>query len=386
MTNYPTVGTTIIAVFCFQILILCVLLLLKKEHKVRNRLLALVLFFAMLKAANFSLSYVLYLSGWDELYRYFNLKLLFGIGPAIYFYTYSLLRPAFVWQRKYLIHFMPVGLEFLYHRSYWFEEGVIGILQVPSNTYEYLYVGIQYLGLASQCIYALLALGLAWRYYRKIDFRLSEPERKQVRRLISSVAFLISFFGLWYLMRGADVFLFRGAYRMYYYFPMFTLLSAQMVWLGFKAYHWKPLRDSEVIKVELGHSIAEVTKEPDAYDAIMQQLEHLLQEQRLFLDPELSLKSFSQSANLPQRTVSKAINAGTGHNFQTFINRYRIEEFQGRVRQPDAVQLTLLAHAFASGFASKSTFNAVFKKYTGLTPRQYVKQLEEKGSAKGPKT
>lgn len=386
MTNYPTVGTTIIAVFCFQILILCVLLLRKKEYKVRNRLLVLVLFFAMLKAANFSLTYTLYLVGWEKLYPYFNLKLLFGIGPAIYFFTQSLLKQNFIWQQKYFLHFLPVSLEFLYHRSNWFEKGVIGILQEPSNTYEYLYIGVQYLGLASQCIYALLALALAWHYYRGVDFAIHGPARKQFRRLISSVAFLIIFFGLWYLLRGTDVFFFRGAYRSYYYFPMFTLLSAQMVWLGFRAYHWKPVNMAEVKNLEVEDSILEVEKDPKEYDEVIQQLERLMQQQQLYLSPELNLKVFSQYADLPQRTVSKAINESRGCNFQTFVNKYRIEEFKSRIRKPNAVQLTLLAHAYASGFASKSTFNVVFKKTTGMTPRAYMKLIQESTSVKGPET
>lgn len=198
--------------------------------------------------------------------------------------------------------------------------------------------------------------------------------------------YLILFFGLWYLIRGVDVFFFRGAYRSYYYFPMFTLLSANMVWLGFKAYNFSPPKEAG-LEEKIGIKQKRDAKvDQQEYVPVIQHLEDLMRDQRLFLNPDLSLKHLAQIAELPQRSVSKAINEGKGCNFQTFVNRYRIQEFKRRMGEPEAERLTFLAHAFASGFASKSTFNSVFKNATGLTPRQYMKYHQNKTETKGPET
>lgn len=369
-----------------QIVILCVLLFRKTEEGVSNRLLALVLFFAMLNAANFCLSYVLYLSGWGESYRYFNLKLLFGLGPAIYLCFQSLLKLTFVWKPWFYVHFLPVSLEFIYHRSVWFEKGVIGILQRPSNSYEYLYLIIQYLGVSSLFVYAMVTIRILWNHHRlrPTDFLASglKPDQKLVR----SVLYLILFFGLWYFIRGIDVYFFRGAYRSYYYFPMFTLLSAKMVWLGFMAYNLSPPKESGMQTLIGEKKQAPVKVGAQEYVAVIQRIEDLMDKKKLFLNPDLNLKLLAETAKLPPRTVSKAINAGKGCNIQAFVNHYRIAEFQRRITAPEAGQLTLLAHAFASGFASKSTFNSVFKNAIGITPRQYVQTYQDNVSEKGPET
>ena len=37
--------------------------------------------------------------------------------------------------------------------------------------------------------------------------------------------------------------------------------------------------------------------------------------------------------------------------------------------------ITLIGLAYESGFNSKTVFNTYFKKETGITPRQYLKQM-----------
>lgn len=53
------------------------------------------------------------------------------------------------------------------------------------------------------------------------------------------------------------------------------------------------------------------------------------------------------------------------------MNGYRVREVQRRIQAGDAERLTMLAIALDAGFASKSTFNLVFKKHTGRTPSDF---------------
>ncbi|MDZ7608951.1 MAG: helix-turn-helix domain-containing protein [Cyclobacteriaceae bacterium] len=63
-------------------------------------------------------------------------------------------------------------------------------------------------------------------------------------------------------------------------------------------------------------------------------------------------------------------------NFYDFINKYRVDEFIGKLNNPANEFYTLLALAHESGFNSKATFNSVFKKNTGLTPSAFYKQMK----------
>jgi AraC-like DNA-binding protein len=58
-------------------------------------------------------------------------------------------------------------------------------------------------------------------------------------------------------------------------------------------------------------------------------------------------------------------------SFYDLINRYRVAKAQELLRSPTAAHLNLLGVAMESGFKSKSVFNEVFKKNTGLTPSQF---------------
>jgi AraC-like DNA-binding protein len=58
-------------------------------------------------------------------------------------------------------------------------------------------------------------------------------------------------------------------------------------------------------------------------------------------------------------------------SFSDYINQQRIEKVKKLLKSEDQKKYTLLAIAENAGFSSKSSFNAVFKKMTGLTPTQY---------------
>ena len=71
------------------------------------------------------------------------------------------------------------------------------------------------------------------------------------------------------------------------------------------------------------------------------------------------------------------LNDQVGKNFNEFVNDYRIKTFQEKVLDPTNKHLTILGIAYESGFNSKSVFNDFFKKSTGMTPKQWVKQHQK---------
>jgi AraC-like DNA-binding protein len=98
---------------------------------------------------------------------------------------------------------------------------------------------------------------------------------------------------------------------------------------------------------------------------------------RPFLDPDLSLSSLSKAMNLSRTQLSQLINEGVGENFYDFINKYRIEEVKRLMADPKVKHYNLLGVALEAGFKSKSTFNLTFKRFTGLTPTEYRKNITQ---------
>jgi len=92
-------------------------------------------------------------------------------------------------------------------------------------------------------------------------------------------------------------------------------------------------------------------------------------------DPELTLASLAELLNSTPHKISELLNAELGQTFYDFVNGYRVEEVRLRLAEPKAKHLSVLTLAMDAGFASKSTFNDVFKKRTGQTPSTYRKAL-----------
>ncbi|BDB57563.1 helix-turn-helix domain-containing protein [Flavobacterium ammonificans] len=100
---------------------------------------------------------------------------------------------------------------------------------------------------------------------------------------------------------------------------------------------------------------------------------------KLFLNGKLSIQDVSEKLNIPKQYISEVLNEHMNTNFQDFINEYRVEEFINRIKNDQNNQFTLLGIATEVGFNSKSSFNSIFKKFKGLTPTQFRKNLEQNG-------
>ena len=144
---------------------------------------------------------------------------------------------------------------------------------------------------------------------------------------------------------------------------------------------YKEIEDSVFQALDLQGIVLE-TKSPVASSPLdNSQIEHyseaielLMNEKKLYIDPELSLKQLAAHVGLHANKLSWLLNNHFGNNFNDFINRFRIMEFQKMAIDPANKNLTLLGLAYDSGFNSKTVFNTFFKKETGMTPKQWVKQ------------
>ncbi|MFA6165495.1 MAG: helix-turn-helix domain-containing protein [Gemmatimonadaceae bacterium] len=88
-------------------------------------------------------------------------------------------------------------------------------------------------------------------------------------------------------------------------------------------------------------------------------------------DCELTLPDLAARLDTTTHKLSEVLNARIGQTFYDFVNAYRVHEVQRRIRAGEARALKMLALAMDAGFASKSTFNDVFKKHTNQTPSRY---------------
>lgn len=125
------------------------------------------------------------------------------------------------------------------------------------------------------------------------------------------------------------------------------------------------------IKVKYQKSSLKKDQAQEYYEKLVNHMEV----KKPFLESKITLPQLSNRLQLNPNYVSQVINDKLNQNFFEFINKYRVDEFKKRLKTKTAFNYTLLAHGRESGFSSKSSFNEVFKKFTGQTPSQYYKEL-----------
>jgi AraC-like DNA-binding protein len=114
-------------------------------------------------------------------------------------------------------------------------------------------------------------------------------------------------------------------------------------------------------------------------EAIAIKLSTMMQEKKSYTDPELTLEKLSALLKTPRHHLSEVLNQYLHQTFYQYINDYRIREVLNLLDRCRQQQVTpnILSLAYDAGFNSKSSFNQYFKKTTGHTPTEYLKQPEK---------
>jgi AraC-like DNA-binding protein len=101
-------------------------------------------------------------------------------------------------------------------------------------------------------------------------------------------------------------------------------------------------------------------------------LRRLLDHDKAFREPDLSVASLSQKLDIPEHRLRHLINRQLGHrNFSAFVNGYRLAEAEAALSDPAQAAVPILTIALDAGFGSIGPFNRAFKAHTGLTPSEY---------------
>jgi transcriptional regulator GlxA family with amidase domain len=104
-------------------------------------------------------------------------------------------------------------------------------------------------------------------------------------------------------------------------------------------------------------------------DNLKGQLKHLFEEEQIFLRDELTISNLAHEIGIEPHHLSRFLNIYLHTTFHNLVNTYRVNNAATMlISYP---KISIIDIAFASGFNSKASFNRIFKKTTGSTPRQY---------------
>jgi AraC-like DNA-binding protein len=131
-------------------------------------------------------------------------------------------------------------------------------------------------------------------------------------------------------------------------------------------------------KADIENEISEnvVVKKEELIDKnlmleIANNLEKVMKEEQPYLNKNLSLNLLADKLNSRTHIVSYVLNTHYNVNFYNYINNFRIDYCKALLKNPKKQHLSMEGIALEGGFGSKSTFNTLFKKQSGMTPTQY---------------
>jgi AraC-like DNA-binding protein len=297
--------------------------------------------------------------------------MMFLFGPLFYFYSRSVIDPSFRWKKIYWLHFIPYFIQLLIN---------IPIFKADTQSWHWListfFAGNLSIRLIEKIILpvqnAQLFIYLLFTFHW-ITKAKNLPHNPQYIISVSARIKWLTKLTICFSVFFATVFslylfiLIHGKYNSITNY-IYTLVTSGIIY--FIAY--KLVLNPEIISPDF-------TRKYQAYmqfageegDRYINKLKALMNENKLFTNPDLKLALLSREVGLPPHQLSKLINEKFAKSFNDYVNEHRVNEFILRVNDSKYQSFTIYGIALDVGFNSKSSFNTAFKKITGKTPSDY---------------
>lgn len=343
----------------------------KRQGKYFLGLLIVVLSYDMLETFLYEQKILLFN---NDFYGYFWV---FSIGPSLYFSIKTSYSAEKISRKSLLLHYSPVIIDFCLSAFFF----CLRDKPFISNKYssQIFYLGNEFhlvlsriLNITFFWIYFVFAFRELNKFQKRLLIETVHPPDSQQQTSINhskSLLYMSFVIALVWTVTVLGVLIFDSSTVLYFYYPTEFLLAIACYWGGFTMY-----RRTKVIYLneQKNNPPQTIKLSADKIDKILEIISKAMSEDKVYLDPELTVRKLSILINLPPKTISAILNQHLQINFNDYINNFRVEEVKLRLPDPQNKNLTILAIAFDSGFNSVTTFQRVFKNKTGLTPKEFL--------------
>ncbi len=350
-----------------------------QDERLSDKFLGFVMFFLAMEIQDYTFGFAginILWEKFDGFPRYFHL----AFAPTIYFYLKAQINRDFRFKRIFFLHYVPYlvyfGVNFIV-----FVQGNDAVKSFQSSKLSNWLGWLETIAIWTSYVYYFYQSLRIYREYRTwTETQFSDTE-------VISFVWLRNFI---YLIIAGEIFKWGWGFadkllgdlpfEQDWWWHLFTVLI--ICYVGIKGYaQHQPVRlmynkislEENAVVVDISNSRS--GQKEKEYEVIKSKIETLMLQEKLYLEPELSLNDLAQKLKTNTSVLSAAINSIFGKNFNDFVNEYRVEEFKKQIKLPANQNYTLLAVAFDCGFNSKATFNRAFKKFTGQSPSRFEENL-----------
>lgn len=314
----------------------------------------------------FQIHYILFEIGLLNVYKVANvfpITAFYLLGPLVYLITKHSLHKNYKINTLGLLHFLPVLIT-----------STISIMLIYSSAYQkhsmlsgYFYnTNILYIGVTGWLlfiVYLLLSVNEFLNYFiLSKQTILNNPS--------ALVVFIILIFLIFACISDTVAFISNNHVFMELSVLIITIIIIFLFLINF--------RYPGYYKILYG--VVENEKKKRSYlkginfEELTSKLNYLMDKEEIFTDEYISLPIFAQKVNVSQHQLSQFLNEKKGESFSSFINKYRIKKAKKMLLENPEEKI--LAVAYDVGFQSKSTFNASFVKFAGMTPHEFRKKCK----------
>ena len=304
-------------------------------------------------------------------------------GLFLYYYILALVSQNKQLQNKDFLHLIPFILFNLYVLGASFFPETAVKLNIEKLSLEnhppLLFLFFLILTALSGTVYFLFSIKL----FKKLDINIFNNYSNSKDINLSWLRKLVFIFGIiWTSLMTVTIIhhVFNMFSMLFCTDGLFLSLSVFVILIGYFGLKQKTIFFSEALMISDGSRTAYTKyagsrlKDSEAKQYI-EELDKHMAESKPYLNPDLTLLQLASDISLTPHLLSQIINDHYKQNFFDYINHYRVQEFKTAIADPKNKNYSLLGIAFDCGFNSKSAFNRMFKKSTGLTPSQFKEAI-----------
>ena len=308
-------------------------------------------------------------------------------GPLVYLYARAASDRSWRFEKRTLIHFVPVAINTLAFSPYYFMSGAAKLAMMDRWVAGDVPLQLAILDpfkYISGLGYSIATVLYLRRHRQQIEHSYSNIGRVNLTWLMTLT---VAAFGIWLLATSLKIAGVAGLVRDSHISLAMAVLVYAIGYMG--------LRQPEVFRYETAEypvpkpvataqAPAPPPDEPEPasrYERsglsdleahrLKASLLAIMDAERPWRESELTLADLAERLGSTPHKLSEVLNSEVGQTFYDFVNGYRVREVQRRIKAGEARALKMLALAMDAGFASKSTFNQAFKKHTTQTPSDF---------------
>jgi len=310
----------------------------------------------------------------NDFFVYLPIENALFFPPLFACYISLLLRKNFKLKSIHILHLLPGIIFFIYDLSIYlliYDVQTLVEKNIIANIYYY-----DFLALFKSIFVVLFSLGYLYysnneiKEYKQLIFEVSHENNNPVCMWAKSILLwvcgftIILFISFILELFGEDNRVMLAVWKI-----MYLYVAVFIYYMGFCGY-----KNMDSVICSEKYFIESISKKQKmiGLDLIEEKIKFKFETDKVFLDPNMSISQLSKSLGISNEKLSFVINKKFNVNFRDLLNSYRIKMAKEKLLELKTTHQTILSISYDSGFNSQASFYRAFKKFEGMSPKNYI--------------